>query len=183
MKHGTSAAALLLAVLLLPARAHAIQGWQETSGDVLTGVVPLTALYIASREDDNEGRQQWLWSTATALAVNSGLRYGLKDTEWSARPNGHSYGFPSGHVGFIGSGAAFLSERYGWKYGVPAWAATGYVAWVRVETDHHHWRDVIAGSLVAWGVSRIFVTPQGSLEASPVIDEDKAGLVLRYRFS
>ncbi|HUR39703.1 MAG TPA: phosphatase PAP2 family protein [Verrucomicrobiae bacterium] len=177
-------AAILLSLLLwLPPPAYALADWEEGAGDVVTAAVPLTALVIAWQEDDNEGRQQWLWSTTAGLAVNSALRYGLKDTEWSTRPNGHPYGFPSGHTGFVASGAAFLSERYGWRYGLPAWAATGYVAYVRVESEHHHWRDVIAGALVAYGVSRIFVTPQGSLEASPVIDEDKAGLQLTYRFS
>lgn len=176
---------LLLAIatmLALSRPAMAIQPWEEGAGDVITGVIPLGALYLTYAKDDNEGRQQWLWSTGTTLVINSALRYGLKDTSWATRPNGHPYGFPSGHIGFLGSGAAFLQERYGWKYGIPAWAATGYVAYVRVETDHHRWRDVGAAAGLAYVVSRVFVTPEGSLEASPVIDEDQTGIEFRMTF-
>lgn len=171
-----------LAALWLPRPAAALQSYEETAGDVLTGVIPLGALYLTYDKDDNEGRQQWLWSTGTTLALNSALRYGLRNTSLSTRPNGHPYGFPSGHIGFLGSGAAFLQERYGWHWGAPAWAATGYVAYVRVESGHHRWRDVGAAAALAYGVSRVFVTPYGSVEASPVIDEDKTGIEFRMAF-
>lgn len=162
--------------------ARALQGWEESAGDVLTGVIPLGALYKTHVSDDSEGRKQWLWSTGTSLVANTALRVAFNETEYGERPNGHPYGFPSGHIGFIASGAAFLQERYGYRYGVPAWAATGYVAYVRVESRHHHWRDVAAGAVLAYGVSRIFVTPVEGLEVGPVADGEFTGVAVRYAF-
>src|SRR5258706_253207 len=62
-----------------------------------------------------------------------------------------------GHVALVTSGAAFLQDRYGWRYGLPAYALAGYVADVRVRTGHHRWRDVVGGVAVGWGVSKFFV--------------------------
>lgn len=173
---------LALALALHSAPAPALQGWEETASDVLTGVVPLGALYRTYAIDDADGRKQWLWSTGTALAANTALRVAFNQTHYGTRPNGHPYGFPSGHIGFIASGAAFLQERYGYRYGVPAWLATGYVAYVRVESDHHRWRDTLAGAAVAYGVSRLLVTPCESLEVSPVVESGMLGVRLRYAF-
>jgi membrane-associated phospholipid phosphatase len=107
--------------------------------------------------------------------VNSILRLGFEQTSWGTRPNGHPYGFPSGHAAFVTSSAAFLQDRYGWKYGVPAYLLVGYVSYVRVDTDHHRWRDVIAGSLVSYGISKFFVTPQNATHIAPIIGPDMIG--------
>ena len=74
------------------------------------------------------------------------------------------------------SGAAFLQDRYGWKYGLPAYALSGYVAWLRVDTGHHRWRDVIGGAALAYGVSKLFVTPQNATHIAPVIGPEFIGL-------
>ena len=171
-------AALLLVLCPLPAAA--VEGWEETAADVLTGVVPLGAGGVTYLKDDPEGRRQWLWSTATSLVVNTAARVAFNETEYGERPNGHPYGFPSGHTSFIASGAAFLQERYGYRYGIPAWLMSGYTAYVRVETDHHRWRDVIAAAALSYGISRVFVTPFEPLPVTPVVDAGRVGLLFEY---
>ncbi len=101
------------------------------------------------------------------IAVNqvltSALRLGFNETSLGERPNGNDYGIPSGHVAFVMSGAAFLHKRYGWKWGAPAYLAGAYVAYARVEDDHHHWRrDVIASTVLAYGVAMLTVTPENA---------------------
>jgi len=157
----------------------------ELPADVVTGLMPLTAYGIAYLKDDDEGKSQFLWSTGVSLVLNTALRVGFNQTSWGERPNGSPYGFPSGHAGFVTSSAAFLQDRYGWKYGLPAYLVVGYVSWVRVDTGHHRWRDVIAGTAVSYGVSKYFVSRQGTGPLShlaPVIGSDLVGLSWQSSF-
>ncbi|HBG05836.1 MAG: phosphatase [Geobacteraceae bacterium GWC2_58_44] len=151
---------------------------QDTSlaGDILTGVIPVSALAIAYFKGDTEGEKQWLRNVIANQLLTSVARVGFNEMSWGERPTGNGYGFPSGHVAFVASGASFLQERYGWQYGVPAWLLTGYVAWNRVDNDHHHWRDVIASGVVAYGVGKLFVTPEMATHLAPVIGPDFIGL-------
>lgn len=148
----------------------------ELPGDIATGLLPIGAYAIAQFKDDDEGSWQFLRSTGASLLVNSSLRLAFDGTKYGERPNGSPYGFPSGHTGFVTSSAAFLQDRYGWKYGLPAYALVGYVGWVRVDTDHHKWRDVIAGAAVSYGISKLFVTPHKAGYLAPIIGPDFLGM-------
>lgn len=179
-------AVLLLPALYAPRAAAQVESWQINVTDVITGVVPLGALALTYAKDDAAGRRQYLWSMGTSLVIVNGARLAFNQHEWGERPNGHPYGFPSGHLAFLGAGAAFLQDRYGWKWGVPAWAGTAYMAWVRVEDDHHHWRDILVATAVVVGASQYFVTPFPDTTVTPLFgigDADTAGLQLEYRFA
>jgi len=154
----------------------AARGADNLSGDIITGVVPAAAFALAYFQGDVEGEKQWLRNTLVNQTLTSAARLGFNNTSWGKRPDGGPYGFPSGHVAFLASGASFLQERYGWEYGVPAWMLTGYVAYVRVDNRNHHWRDVVASSLLAYGVGKLFVTPENALNLAPVIGPDFMGL-------
>ncbi len=151
-------------------------GTKDLSVDVITAAVPLTGLAVAYFTGDTEGQKQWLRNTGVNQVLTSALRLGFNETSWGERPNGHEYGFPSGHVAFVMSGATFLGERYGWKWGTPAYMAAAYVAYVRVDDDHHHWRDVIASGALAYGVAMLTVTPENATYLAPVIGPDFLGL-------
>lgn len=175
-------ACFALLIALAPLRAQAIQSWEETAGDVLTAVVPLGSLGYTYWYDDKEGRTQWLWCVGTNEVLNSALRLAFNQTYLGKRPNGHEYGFPSGHVGFIMSGAAFLSIRYGWRLGLTGYAASAYVAYTRIETEHHRWRDVIAAAAVAQIVANYTVTTQKKPELEPVIGPGYVGIRWNHPF-
>ena len=108
---------LLLACSLFSNSSHAETG-MEISADVVTGIVPLGALAYAYAIDDTEGEKQWLRNTLANQILVTTARVAFNPS-MGRRPNGHQYGFPSGHVAFVTSGAAFLQDRYGWKFGVP----------------------------------------------------------------
>ena len=146
------------------------------SGDILAGVIPLGAFAVAYFKDDTEGQKQWLRNVAVNQVLTSALRLGFNQTSWGERPNGRSYGFPSGHTAIVMSGATFLGERYGWKWGTPAYLAAAYVAYVRVDNRSHHWRDVIASTVLAYGVAKLTVTPENATHLAPVIGPDFLGL-------
>ena len=180
-------AALFLLLGLCPTQGQASSDGSDghiLAADILTGVVPLGALALAWQKDDKDGMEQWAWSTGTALVLNSAARLAFNQTSWGERPNGHEYGFPSGHTSFIASGAAFLSERYGWRYGVPAYLATAYVGWVRVDNDKHRWRDVGAAAALSWAVSHYLVTPYEDDKTAlvPIVSPEVIGLQFEHRF-
>jgi membrane-associated phospholipid phosphatase len=173
----------LVAVLALhSAPAAAGNGPDVVATDVLTAVVPLTGLAVAYFTDDVEGQKQWLRNTTVNQVLVSALRIGFNETSLGERPNGNPYGFPSGHQAFIMSGATFLGERYGWKWGTPAYMAAAYVAYVRVDEDKHHWRDVLAASALAYGVALVTVTPENATYLAPVIGPDFLGLRFERSF-
>jgi len=179
--------AIVLALAAAPAQARDpgdVSHWEITATDVMTGVIPLGALWLTHIKDDEAGRKQYLWSMGTSLVVINSARLAFNDHDYGTRPNGHPYGFPSGHIAFLGAGAAFLQDRYGWAWGVPAWFATAYTAEVRVADDHHRWRDVITAGVFAFAASKYFVTRHPDMTVKPLFDlgSGAGGLQLEYRF-
>jgi len=173
MRHVRLQAAMVALLCLHSLKAAASE---ELPADIVTALLPLTTYGIARYKGDVEGSKQFLRSTGTSLVVNSSLRLAFNGTSWGERPNGSPYGFPSGHAGFVTSSAAFLKDRYGWNYGLPAYALVAYVSYVRVDTDHHRWRDVAAGAAVSYGISKLFVTPENATHLAPVIGPDFLGM-------
>ena len=178
------AARMILGGLLaaLPLSASAADATTLLVGDVVTGLSPFVSFGIAYFKDDTEGEKQWARTIAINEIVNTGLRVGLNNTSWGRRPDGSQYGFPSGHAGFVFAQAAFLQERYGWKYGVPAFVVASGVSYIRVREDKHRWRDVIAGGGLAYGISFLTVTPLGALHLAPVVGPDWIGIRFQRSF-
>jgi membrane-associated phospholipid phosphatase len=178
--------AVLAALLVLPPLPAAADGsdytGEELAADLITAGLPLAAYATAHFKDDGAGEGQFFRNTGANLLVLTSLRVAFNQTSWGERPNGNQYAFPSGHVGFVVSQAAFLQQRFGWKYGLPAYALSGYVAWVRVDTDHHHWRDVIAAAALAEVVARLWVTPHDAVHVAPIVGPDWIGLRLERSF-
>jgi len=76
------------------------------------------------------------------------------------RPNGSDYkSFPSETTALAASGSSFLWHRYGWEYGLPAFAMTEFVSYSRVQARQHHWYDTLASSGIAAGYAWAVGTP------------------------
>jgi membrane-associated phospholipid phosphatase len=163
-----------LGLHVTPARAWTNNGVMVA--DILTAVVPLTGLAVAHFTDDSEGEKEWWHNTLENQVITSTLRVGFNETSLGERPNGSDYGFPSGHAATVTNGAAFLGQRYGWKWGLPAYLASAYVAYNRVDNDQHHWRDVIAGAAVGYSVAWLTVTPEHATTLAPLIGPDFLGM-------
>ena len=151
-------------------------GTSDIAGHAVMSAIPVTGFALAYFKDDKEGQKQLFRNVIVNQLITSIARVGFNETSWGTRPTGNGYGFPSGHISFAGAGASFLSERYGWKYGVPAWLATAYVANNRVQGNHHRWRDVIASGLLSYGVGKLFVTPEDATYLAPVIGPGFLGM-------
>jgi membrane-associated phospholipid phosphatase len=74
--------------------------------------------------------------------------YALKYATNRTRPNGDPRSFPSGHATAAFATATVLYQHYGWKLGVPMFAAAGYVAAERVSEKKHYASDVMFGATI-----------------------------------
>lgn len=171
-----------LLVLGLCSTAGASSDYDEATSNVITGLIPLGAYAVAYYKGDEEGQRQWMYNTGANVVITSLTRLAFQQTDLGDRPNGHKYGFPSGHMSFVISGASFLHKRYGWQYGLPAYALSAYVAGERVEGRHHHWRDIIAGTAMGWGITQFIVTPYPDSGIQPLLTPDQVGLSWQRRW-
>jgi membrane-associated phospholipid phosphatase len=127
----------------------------EKLGTGVAIALPLVAGGIAYFKKDNVGIAQLL--VESALTV--GTAYALKNIVREQRPNGADYkSFPSETTALAASGSSFLWHRYGWEYGLPAFAMTEFVSYSRVQARQHHWYDTLASSGIAAGYSAILGT-------------------------
>lgn len=128
----------------------------ETLGTAVAIALPLTAGGIALYKDDRVGVAQL--TVETILTV--GTAYALKSIVREERPNGaDDRSFPSDQTALSASGSSFLWGRYGWQYGLPAFALTQFVSYSRVQARQHHWYDTLASSGIAAGYGYVLTTP------------------------
>lgn len=154
----------------------------EKSGDVLVFATPVASLATTLLLKDYQGLKQAAFSGATALATTYALKYIVK----KERPDrSDNLSFPSAHTMVSFTGAAFIQRRYGWKYGVPAYLVSSYVAWSRVYADKHDWWDVLGGAAIGIGSSYIFTRPfakKHNLAISPVMIDNNLGIYASMTF-
>jgi len=127
----------------------------ETAGTVIQLILPTAAGGLTLVYRDYQGTLQFGESTAVALGVTYALKYSVNET----RPNGGAHSFPSAHTSISFSSAEFLRKRYGWEYGLPAYAAASFVGYSRVESREHYTHDVVAGAAIGIVSSYIFTKP------------------------
>jgi len=129
-------------------------------GDYAQHAPAITALITMLAKKDQKGFWQFAKSYGTTLGATYILKYAINKPRPDGATDGHA--FPSGHTAVAFSGASFLQRRYGWEYGIPAYAIAGFVAYSRLEglNDRHDGWDVLGGILVGIGSTYLFTTPQ-----------------------
>ncbi len=152
-----------------------------TIGDVLLFGMPLAAGLTTVIIKDKEGS----WQFAKGFLVNQALTIGLKSIIQKPRPDfSNNNAFPSGHTSTTFQSAAFIQKRYGWKYGIPAYALAGFTAYSRIEGKKHDGWDVAAGIVIGIGSSYLFTTPyqKEHFELSFNRSENNYSLGFKYKF-
>ncbi len=131
----------------------------ESAGDVLLYALPAVACLSTFVKNDKEGGWQFLKSFSLNMATTFAIKYAID----KPRPDGATDGkaFPSGHTSVSFQSASFIQRRYGWKFGIPAYALAGFVAYSRMEgiNDRHDGWDVLGGIIVGVGSTYLFTTP------------------------
>lgn len=156
----------------------------EKIGDYAQFAPQAASLISILLHNDEEGGWQYAKSSAANLIITWTLKYAINKPRPEGRLDGHA--FPSGHTSHAFQGAAFLQQRYGWAYGVPAYLVAGFVAYSRLEginTRHDGW-DVLGGIIVGIGSSYIFTTPyqQDHFELSFNSSEGDYLVGIKYKF-
>lgn len=173
----------ILIIMLTLVTATAQAQFVENSTTVLCFLPSVTAAANTLARHDRRGMLQLGLSSAACIVTN----YGLEAAITKDRPNGKGHhAFPSTHTAAAFNGATFLTRRYGWKWGVPAYAIAAYVGWGRVHIEKHDWWDVIGGAVIGSGTAlafaRPFVVKDADIALSPIIGDGKYGLAATVRW-
>src|SRR4051812_22719396 len=98
-------------------------GWAQAS-DIGRDILFAAALGVPAVQQDWAGGLQ----ATGSILLAGGATYGLKEVFPEERPD-HSdrKSFPSGHSAESFAAAASLENRYGWRAGLPAFAAATFV--------------------------------------------------------
>jgi membrane-associated phospholipid phosphatase len=134
----------------------ALRGTSEsvgTIGDAAGGRIAMISIVGGTVTASLFSRSSRLKSTAFALAqataVDLAIVNSMKFITQRERPDGSSnLSFPSGHAADAFTVATVFSHYYGWKWGVPLYAAATFIAVSRVEKGEHWPSDVAAGAAI-----------------------------------
>ena len=130
----------------------------QNMGDVGQFIPMAASAALILIHNDTEGGWQYLKGFSANIGATYILKYAINKDRPDGATDGHA--FPSGHTSFAFQGASFIHLRYGWEYGIPAYALATFVAYSRVEglNDRHDVFDVLGGALIGVGSSYLFTT-------------------------
>lgn len=139
-----------------PIERTGVQKGVGISTDVTAAVLPVATLAGVLIAQDWEGLKQGVFTAVATVGATYILKYSVREL----RPDHSNYhSFPSMHSATAFATAAFLQRRYGWKFGIPAYAVATYTAVGRVIARKHHWWDCVAGAAIGAASAYIFTTP------------------------
>ena len=121
----------------------------EILGELGTLLGSASAVYAIGRLKDQPKVSHVGMDLIRALAISEGLTQGLKYTVRRERPDHSSRNsFPSGHAADTFAFATALERHLGWRYAVPAYLFSSYVAVSRLPENRHWVSDTVFGAAV-----------------------------------
>ena len=120
-------------------------------GNIGGGLVAQTGgafvVYTIGRLTNSERLSSVGGDLVRAQILTQGTVQAAKFVSRRTRPDASdNYSLPSGHAAGTFATATVLQRHFGWKVGVPAYAAGVYVAASRMAANKHHLSDVIMGA-------------------------------------
>jgi membrane-associated phospholipid phosphatase len=108
-----------------------------------------TIVYATGRLKDQPRVSHVGMDLLQALLISEGMTQLIKVSVQRERPDGSSNNsFPSGHAADTFAFATALERHLNWRYVVPAYAFSSYVAFSRVPADRHWFSDAMFGTAV-----------------------------------
>lgn len=183
--HSALCAAFACAAFALPSQAK----MTETLGTGTAIALPLVAGGITLLKHDRVGTAQLVVTTALTVGTAYGLKQLVKECRPFAEPctkgGGNWNSFPSDTSALAFAPAQFLWQRYGWEYGLPAYAAAGFVGWSRVDAKKHHWYDVATSAGISFIYNELITTrfkPRTGLYTDLQAQPNSVYATLNYRW-
>lgn len=115
--------------------------------------LPIASIGISLIHKDYQGAVQSAIMTYGAYPLNRVLEKEIG----AKRPCGCKGSFPSGHMIMMSGASSHLYHRYGWEYGLPAYAISFALAHDRVKCKAHYWSDLIGTAAIMHVAGYIFI--------------------------
>jgi membrane-associated phospholipid phosphatase len=121
----------------------------EVLGELGTLLGTASVVYAVGRIKDEPKVSHLGMDLIEALAMSEALTQALKYTTRRERPDGSGKNsFPSGHAADTFAFATALERHLNWKYAMPAYVFSSYVAISRLPANRHWLSDAVFGSAV-----------------------------------
>ena len=145
-------------------------GWVQIGGALTT--------YIIGRSKGHAQLAETGADLVRAQILDGAITQVVKVAVDRPRPDGSRYSFPSGHTSSAFATAAVLERHYGWKAGLPAYAAAAYVGGSRLSENKHYLSDVIVGAAigVVCGRATSIGSGRARMAVSPIAAPGGAGV-------
>jgi len=116
-----------------------------------------------------------------ALAMSEALTQTLKYTTRRERPDGSGKNsFPSGHAADTFAFATALERHLNWKYSVPAYVFSSYVAISRLPANRHWLSDTVFGSAVGIIAGRTVTSHEAERPFPVAVTAVPGGVAVMY---
>jgi membrane-associated phospholipid phosphatase len=141
------------------AGANTDEGLQNV-GEGVAIALPLIAGGISAYKNDWAGAAQLVLATGATVGTSYLLSHFVKEGRpyCQGQPGCDDHSFPSNTAALAFAPAQYLWQRYGWEYGIPAYAAAGFVGASRIISSQHHWWDVATSGAISLGYNEIITT-------------------------
>lgn len=175
---GLLAAGLATAVLAA-SPATAANGNLRKAGNLLTIALPVSALGVSLLKNDWRGLGEFVVSAGLTV----GSAYALREIVRIRRPDGSDFrSFTPPDLALADSAGDYLWDRYGWKYGVPAYAARFLVSYALSDEKKNHWYDTAASAALAYGFNYALVSRYHERPVRVSFDPEPNGASLHLVF-
>lgn len=153
----------------------------EILGQLYTLLGSASVVYAVGRIEDKPKVSHLGMDLIEALFMSESLTQAVKFTVRRERPDGSSKNsFPSGHAADTFAFATALERHLNWKYSVPAYLFSSYVAISRLPANRHWLSDTMFGAAVGI-ISGRTVTSHESERPYPVaVTTVPGGLAVMY---
>lgn len=164
----------------------------STAGGSRVMVPAALGLFAAGRLAGEGSRfRAFTYDATQAFIVNGAYTMALKNVTSRTRPDASNrLSFPSGHTSTAFAWATVAESHYGWKVGVPSYAAAAAIGLSRITTNKHHLSDVLAGATIGYVTGRTVVRVNGpapgrksTFALHPAADPAGGGVGLGASFS
>ncbi len=153
----------------------------EVMGELYTLLGSASVVYAVGRIKDQPKVSHVGMDLIEAIAMSEALTQALKYTVRRERPDGSSKNsFPSGHAADTFAFATALERHLNWKYSVPAYIFSSYVAISRLPANRHWLSDTVFGASVGIIAGRTVTSHEAERPYAIAVGIVPGGMAVTY---